>query len=251
MALPKHLHIGVFVPGTIQLLDLSAIDLLGMMSPDYLRACHLPEALCAAGIPSTIHYISVPETGPFVQLTANASLKVTKVIDDLEVQPGKLDIVLVPGPDPAATFEERVLKFVEGHAVWKGEDGKTTDVLSVCTGVFLLSQSGILKGKKASGPRAIVPKLRKQFPDVEFIDDKRWVHDGNVWTSGGITNGQEMVACYMKEKFPGPATEAAIAMADVGEKGIDYSKGKSAETLWWLWQILKALTTGSSKRKRS
>lgn len=184
MALPKHLHIGVFVPGTVQLLDLSPIDLLGMMSPEYLRACQLPEALCAVGIQSTIHYISVPETGPFVQLTANASLKVTKVIDDPEVQPGKLDIVLVPGPDPAATFEEQVLKFVQGHAAWKGEDGKTTDVLSVCTGVILLSQSGILKGKKASGPRAIVPKLRKQFPDVEFIDDKRWVHDGNVWTSG-------------------------------------------------------------------
>ncbi|KAE8452154.1 hypothetical protein EG329_001621 [Mollisiaceae sp. DMI_Dod_QoI] len=251
MAATEHLHIGVFIPQTVQLLDLSPIDLFGMLNPEYLRACQLPEPLCALGIPSTIHYVSVPGTGTHVELTASASLKVTKTIDDPEVQPGKLDILLCPGPDPAAIFEEPTLKFLRGHASWKGKDGKTVDILSVCTGAILLGQSGILKGKKASGPRAIVPKLRKSFPDVEWIDNKRWVHDGNVWTSGGITNGQEMVAFYIREKFPGPMAEAVIAMADVGDKGIDYSKSRTSETFFWLWQILKAVWMGARKAKRS
>jgi hypothetical protein len=59
-----------------------------------------------------------------------------------------------------------------------------------------------------------------------------------------------MVAAYLRENFPGPASEAVIAMADVGEKGISYSTSKSGETLWWLWQILKALSVGNGKRKR-
>jgi len=60
-----------------------------------------------------------------------------------------------------------------------------------------------------------------------------------------------MVAEYIRENFPGPASEAALAMADVGQRGIEYTKGKSRETLWWLWQILKAVTVGSGKPKKA
>jgi hypothetical protein len=59
-----------------------------------------------------------------------------------------------------------------------------------------------------------------------------------------------MVAAYIRENFPSPAGEAIIAMAEVGDKGIDYAQGKSRDTLWWLWQILKAVTVGNGKQKR-
>lgn len=65
-----------------------------------------------------------------------------------------------------------------------GDDGKTTDILSVCTGCFIAGQAGVFKGKKASGPRPVVGTLQKLFPDTEWINDKRWVNDGNIWSSG-------------------------------------------------------------------
>jgi hypothetical protein len=40
-----------------------------------------------------------------------------------------------------------------------------------------------------------------------------------------------MVAAYMREKFPGSAAEVVIAMADVGDKGIDYINGKARENV--------------------
>jgi len=184
MAVTKQLRIGVYIPSSVQLLDLSPVDLFGMLDPEYLRACKMPEPLIKCGKPSTIHYISVPKNGDHVVLTANASLRVSKTINDPEVQPGLLDIVLVPGPDPTMVFEEDALKFLRDHATWKGKNGETTDILSVCSGCILLGQSGILKGKKASGPRAIVPVLQKSFPETQWIDDKRWVKDGNIWMSG-------------------------------------------------------------------
>lgn len=67
---------------------------------------------------------------------------------------------------------------------------------------------------------------------------------------GGITNGQEMVAAYLRDTLPGPVTEAVIVMADVGDKGINYTKNKTSETVWWLWQILRALSFGNGKSKR-
>ena len=165
-------------------MDLSPIDLFGMLSPEYLRACTLPAPIVDLGVPSTIHYISMPETGPFVELTAKAFLKVSKTTKDKEVQPGMLDILLIPGPNPSTIFPPAVLDFVRGHSRWQGSDGKSTDVLSICTGCIVLGQSGVLKGKNASGPRGLMPKLQKDFPDTRWVDDRRWVKDGNIWTSG-------------------------------------------------------------------
>jgi hypothetical protein len=73
---------------------------------------------------------------------------------------------------------------------------------------------------------------------------------GGADEAGGITNGQEMVAQFMRENFPGPASETVIAMADVGDKGIEYTINKWRDTLWWLWQILKALTVGNGKSRK-
>jgi transcriptional regulator GlxA family with amidase domain len=184
MATPKHLNLGVYIPTSVQLLDLSPIDILGMLDPKYLAACQLPAPIIALGIPSTIHYISVPSSGPHVELTASALIRVSKTIDDPDVQPGKLDVLLIPGPDPATIFEEEALQFVRAHATWANNCGKKADILSICTGCILLAQSGVVKGKNANGPRAVIPMLRQKYPDVKWIDDKRWTRDGNIWSSG-------------------------------------------------------------------
>ena len=69
--------------------------------------------------------------------------------------------------------------------------------------------------------------------------------------SGGITNGQEMVAEYIRENFPGPASEAVLARADVGEKGVEYTKSRPRDTFWWLLLILKAFIIGNGKPKKA
>jgi hypothetical protein len=56
-----------------------------------------------------------------------------------------------------------------------------------------------------------------------------------------------MVAAYLRDKHPGPATEAVLAMADVGDKGLEYTSGKTKYTIWWLWQISKAWALGSKQ----
>lgn len=136
MADQKKLRVGVFIPEWVQLLDLASVDIIGMLDPEYLASCQLPPELVAMGIPTSIDYISTAEMGSHVKLTSSANLKVTKTIDDPDAQPGSFDIVLVPGPDPAKIFDEKVRAFLKAHADWKGEDGKSTDILSICTGCF-------------------------------------------------------------------------------------------------------------------
>lgn len=89
-----------------------------------------------------------------------------------------LDILLIPGPDPwAYEPSEAVDGFIRGHF----ESG--TDVLTVCTGAYPAAYAGIFNGRKVTAPRALVPELRKKFPEAKW-EDKRWVSDGNLWSGG-------------------------------------------------------------------
>jgi hypothetical protein len=58
-----------------------------------------------------------------------------------------------------------------------------------------------------------------------------------------------MVAAYMREKMAGPATEAVLAMADVGQRGIQYNSGKTGNNIWWIWQVLKSVIIGIGREK--
>ena len=85
---------------------------------------------------------------------------------------------MIPGPDPwAYKPTDAINGFIRGHF----ESG--TDVLTICTGMYVAGSSGILKGKKATGPRALVPELKKKFPEAVW-EDKRWVSDENLWNAG-------------------------------------------------------------------
>lgn len=60
----------------------------------------------------------------------------------------------------------------------------------------------------------------------------------------GITNGQDMVAAYIRESWPGPAANAVLAMADVGGRSVEYDNSRAVEGAWFGWQVLKALVMG-------
>ncbi|OHE93027.1 ThiJ/PfpI family protein [Colletotrichum orchidophilum] len=239
----KVIKIGVFVPSECQLLDMACIDVFGMMSKEYLGGLpmipkHIPELA-----PSMeIFYISTKASGsPDLQLlllTAGIKIQPTHDMSHSEVQPGMLDILLVPGPDPAASWDEDTLRFLRAHA-----EGKRTDVLSVCTGAFLCGAAGLLEGRTVCGPRGLQGVLRKQFPGARFVGDEyRWYQDGNFWSCGGITNGNDLVAAYARSSekhFPAPIVEIACRMAEVGERSQTYEQGQTIFALGLVWQIVK------------
>jgi transcriptional regulator GlxA family with amidase domain len=171
-------HIGVLLLPPVQLLDLSAIDLLGMLSPSYLQACPLPAALIALAHPVRISYICASGADTLAALTASCSINVTHGLSSPEVQPGKLDVLMIPGPDPNGYPSSAEKAFMRGHA-----NDPTCDVLTVCTGVKPAACAGILDGKTVTGPRALVGQWSKEFPEVRWVE-KRWCRDGRVWTSG-------------------------------------------------------------------
>ncbi|KAL7628678.1 hypothetical protein AAE478_000193 [Parahypoxylon ruwenzoriense] len=182
----------------------------------------VPKAVIDIAPSVVVSYIGTVRAGGHIKVTSNERIVATHHYSDPEVAPGKLDIVLIPGPDPFAGFDK-------GAVQWLAAQGARTndvDILSVCTGIFLVGEAGLLKGRTACGPRGVQGLIKaKGYGEKELVGDKyRWVQDGNLWSSGGITNGNDLVAAYCRasKHFPKAIVEIACQMVDVGDRPREY-----------------------------
>jgi transcriptional regulator GlxA family with amidase domain len=98
----------------------------------------------------------------------------------------RLDYLLIPGG--MGTRTEVNNKVLTDYVTGQAETCKV--VLSVCTGSFILHSAGLLKGKKATTHFSMLDNLR-DLPDVEVVE-KRFVKDGKIWTSAGVSAGIDM-----------------------------------------------------------
>jgi len=180
--MPTPLRIGVLLVDSVQLLDLAAVDLIFMTSPEYIDEIGMPKPLQDLGRPCEIHYIGRDGANAQSPVTSQMSLRLTDSLTDAAVAPGNLDILFIPGPPPKAMPPHtEYLDFVRKH------NAAATTIMTVCTGILIAAHAGITKGKTATAPRFLIPRLRKQFPDTKLWDDSvRVAHDGNLWSSGTV-----------------------------------------------------------------
>jgi len=98
-----------------------------------------------------------------------------------------LDVVLVPGG--MGTRREVHNTDLMGWLARTGE--AATWVTSVCTGSLLLWGSGLAKGRRVATHFAFEDEFARKG-DVTIVRDARWVRDGNVVTSQGVSAGIDM-----------------------------------------------------------
>ena len=102
-----------------------------------------------------------------------------------------LDYLLVPGGQGTRREVDNpvLLEFVARQAA------NCQAVLSVCTGSFVLHAAGLLSGRKATTHWASLDRLRA-LGDVQVIE-QRFVRDGSVWTSAGVSAGTDLMLAFI------------------------------------------------------
>jgi transcriptional regulator GlxA family with amidase domain len=108
------------------------------------------------------------------------------------------DIIVVPGG-------HGVREVIDNPAVidWITAQAARSDlVLSVCTGAWLLGQAGILKGLSATTYHTAFERLQQIEPTVTLRPGERWVDNGRVVTSAGVSAGIDM-ALHVVAKLHG------------------------------------------------
>jgi transcriptional regulator GlxA family with amidase domain len=122
--------------------------------------------------------------------------------------PGRGDTVLVVGGEDEALrramSDQRLVSWLQRA----GEVSRR--VGSVCSGTFLLAQSGLLDGKRAATHWAACDLLARYRPQIEVDREAIFVREGKFWTSAGVTTGIDM-ALAMVEEDHGRELAAEIA----------------------------------------
>lgn len=70
---------------------------------------------------------------------------------------------------------------------------------SVCTGAFLLAETGLLDGRRATTHWAYCEELAQRYPQVEVDPDPIFVRDGRIYTSAGVTAGMDLALGLVEE----------------------------------------------------
>lgn len=155
------------------------------------------EVLDFAG-PFEVFSVTEIENGqqPFVIKTVSEKGNIVIASNGLKVQPDysfenipRFDILIIPGGLGAREREIHNDNVIQ----WITNQMKTVQLMtSVCTGALLLAKAGLLKGRMATTHWASLERLNNEFPQVEVQREVKFVDEGNIITSAGISAGINM-----------------------------------------------------------
>jgi putative intracellular protease/amidase len=94
------------------------------------------------------------------------------------------DIVVFPGGGATAISKnEKVLEWVRGRVAQGGF------IMSVCTGAFVVANTGLVKGKNITTHWGSIESLGKLHPELTVLQKTRLVDNGQVVTTAGVSAG--------------------------------------------------------------
>ncbi len=100
----------------------------------------------------------------------------------------RIDVLIVPGG--IGTRRElgnaRLIEWI------RKTSGSAELTLSVCTGALLLAQAGLLQGLKVTTHFKALDLLREIAPGAEVLPERRYVDNGDIVLSAGISAGMDM-----------------------------------------------------------
>lgn len=101
----------------------------------------------------------------------------------------RFDTVVVTGGD--VSNEPSGHPVLAAHLARLAAIGKTR-MASVCTGAFILAESGLLDGRRATTHWRYALLLQRRFPALRVHSDEMYINDQGVWTSAGVTAGIDL-----------------------------------------------------------
>lgn len=163
--------------------------------------------------PCAVRILLVAETA--APVTAMGGMKLIPDSDFASCPP--LDVLIIPG-GPGERKEHdnpAMLDFIRTRS----REAKIT--ASVCTGAFLLGKAGLLDGRRATTHFMSIGRMREMFPAVEVVENARYVDEGEIITSAGISAGIDMTLHILKRLLGEDAARTAARVMEYGYKERD------------------------------
>ncbi|GAA0080419.1 DJ-1/PfpI family protein [Clostridium sporogenes] len=136
-----------------------------------------------------LNFIS-PEGG-IVESSQNVRVDTNLYTNENDIE----KILLVPGGigTREKIDDNNFINFIENIS------NQSKYIISICTGSALLAKTGILNKKKATTNKCAFKWVTEQGKDVLWVKESRWVKDGNIYTSSGVSAGMDMTLGFIAD----------------------------------------------------
>jgi putative intracellular protease/amidase/YHS domain-containing protein len=141
----------------------------------------------------------------FQVYTVAETLKQITATGGMKIAP---DYTFQTAPAPKVIVIPAQSGVTEAMLQWIRISSKTTDVtMSVCTGAFVLARTGLLSGKPATTFHEAFDRFAATYPDIKLKRGARFVEDGNLASSGGLSSGIDLAFRVVERYFGRDAAE--------------------------------------------
>ncbi|MDO8378003.1 DJ-1/PfpI family protein [Phenylobacterium sp.] len=162
-------------------------------------------------------------------------------------EPAGADIIIVPAQVKP--------KSPELTAWLRAQAAKGATVVSICEGARVLANAGLLKDRRATTHWSALKGLTKAYPDTTWVRDRRYVQDGAVISTTGVSASIPASLALVEAIGGRPAAQAtadrigvrewgpAHRTADFQVTGADYRHGIAALAAFWRHETVETPVT--------
>ena len=171
-------------PMLVSILVFDAVEALDFAGPyEVFTTASRMHARENPGEPSLFDVACVSRDGQPIQ--ARAGMRVLPDFSFASALP--CDMLIVPGG-----VVDAAMNCVETRDWIACTAAQARITASVCTGAFLLANSAVVRTDRVTTHWEDVADLSARFPALDVVDGPRWIDNGRVVTSAGISAGIDM-----------------------------------------------------------
>ena len=159
-------------------------------------------------VPANAHPLSHFSENLVVDRTLKEQLQIQNSVHNSKRSEEAIDVLIVPGGVGTRGDVAEEIEFVRDmYPTLKS-------VLSICTGATILARAGILDGRRATTNKRAYKWATGTGPNVDWAAKARWVVDGNIVTSSGISAGIDASYAFVALNY---GEDIAESLADSAE----------------------------------
>jgi len=161
-----------------------------------------------SGADLVLHFVSFDGS---TEVNSSAGLYFSRLESFHEFELNKDDFIFIPGLDFKLLSDQKFLQQNIDFFTWlKAQNSNSVNICSVCTGAFLLAESGILRNKQCTTHWKFLTQFEKRYPNIDLLKNRLFVADDNLLTSAGVSSGLDL-SLFILEKIYGTKFATDIA----------------------------------------
>ena len=147
----------------------------------------------------TSHFISLDDS---TELSTSSGLVFAQLEPYHHLSLSGGDILFIPGLQAQLLLDPGFTRSLKPFLDWLVQQYEQGAVLcSVCTGAFLLAESGLLDNLQCTTHWKYLDRFRAKFPKVNLLTNRLFVENSRIHTSAGVASGIDLALYLLEQRY--------------------------------------------------